>query len=106
MTNQAQALADALRKGEMAFRLDAAAIERDVRLSELTDDEVSSLVHAVVTAAALASLTTDDALVEEGEMLSRIAKAINPRRDMDANPVYGDERPMLRRILRALEGER
>ena len=53
MTNQSQALADALRKGEMAFRLDAGAIERDVRLSELTDDEVSSLVHAVVTAANL-----------------------------------------------------
>ena len=45
-----------LRLGILAFHMEASAIERDARLSELTDDEIKSIVHGILAVTILEPL--------------------------------------------------
>lgn len=42
-------VADVYPQARAAFALEVCALERDVRLSDLTNDEIDSIVHAIIS---------------------------------------------------------
>lgn len=66
MTDEHQ-LTEAQRLGRTAFVLETASIEKDARISELTGDEIDSIVHAVITASRLASYDSNAFRKDNGD---------------------------------------
>lgn len=60
---------DVIDRTRMALTLAASAIERDARLSELTDDEMRSLAKAALAEAVRAMMEPGDDTLEAGQNL-------------------------------------